>query len=491
MRARQAAFHAARHGASLIALAAMFVLGGLGLGGLVGLGALVSPAALLAQAPSAGTAALPLPLTLSDALERAARHNPGYRQVTNNLELNRIERQEVWLSVLPRPSFTLLSSGMDWNLQRVGTDNFGNPVENPEAQMVQSSRSGQAASLNLSLDFRNFLRLRQQETRAELRELTAVARLDGLQADVARAFLDAQERQLTLELEAALLTEAARNREAAERLYALARTDRMDLLSAELDYAEQENQLERSRAELRSAVLSLRNLIGDPELEAVELVPSPLRETRAGALDEEALVAVGLRESSRLGQQRGAILDAERGVAMSRAQWLPTLSLGFTTQRVELMRGGGDAFFSLNPSGEWDRAVRLSLSFPDLGRYLDIQGSTRAARLDVRNQEEELRQIRMEVEQEIRGLVVDLHFAERSVELQAERVDLAEEQLRLRMESYRLGQASYLDLQNASRQAAEARRQALQAEYARERALISLERTLGMSLAEAGVASGG
>jgi hypothetical protein len=55
------------------------------------------------------------------------------------------------------------------------------------------------------VDFRNVLNLRQQETQAELRDITALTQVRGLRADVARAFLDAQERQVTLALEEELL----------------------------------------------------------------------------------------------------------------------------------------------------------------------------------------------------------------------------------------------------------------------------------------------
>jgi outer membrane protein TolC len=215
----------------------------------------------------------------------------------NDLELNRLDRSDAWLSLLPTPQVTALSTGLAWNLQTLGTDNFGNPIENPEARMVQSSTSTQRFGLGFQVDFRNVLNLRQQETQASLRDLAAVTQLRGLRADVTRAFLDAQEREVSLALEEELLDTAVQNLELTRRLYQLARRDRMDLISAELDLADRESQLEAARTDLGAALLALRNLIGDERLEEIQLVPEEIRVFDPSALDDEALVERRCREA--------------------------------------------------------------------------------------------------------------------------------------------------------------------------------------------------
>ena len=435
-----------------------------------------------AQERTAGGAASGTPITLAEAIRLAERSNPAYRRTVNDLELNGLDRSDAWLSLLPRPQVTALSTGLAWNLQTLGTDNFGNPVENPEARMIQSSTSTQRFGLGFQVDFRNVLNLRQQETQASLRDLAAITQLQGLRADVTRAFLDAQERQLTLALEVELLATAEQNLELTRRLYQLARRDRMDLISAELDLADRESQLEIARTDLRGALLALRNLIGDEELAAIELVPEEIRVFDPSALDDAVLVEQALRGSPRIGQARAAMESASRSVATQRAQWLPTLNLSMNTARQEFERGGGGAFLNPLPSGEWSRNVAVQLTFPDLGQYFSIRNSTSRSRIQLRNQEEALRQTRLELEQEVRNLAQELRQTERNLRLQERRSELAGERQELQFQAYGLGRGSYLELQNASEQAAGARRSALQARYAFERARIALEQALGRPL---------
>jgi outer membrane protein len=421
-------------------------------------------------------------LTVDEAVRMAERTNPGYRQVVNDLELNRLDRSDAWLTLLPTPQITALSTGMAWNLQTIGTDNFGNPIENPEARMIQSSSSTQRFGVGFQLDLRNLLNLRQQETQAEVRELTALTQGRVLRADVVRAFLDAQEQQVTLEFERELLETSEQNLELTRRLYQLARRDRMDLISAELDVADRESQIESARVEAENALRALRNLIGDPELGPIDLVPVELSVVDPAAIDDEGLVAEAVASGPRMEQARAQLLSSERSISTQRAQWLPTLNLNMNTARQAFERDGSGAFLNPNPDADWSRNVSLTLSFPDLGQYFNIRNNTARARVQARNQEASVRQARLEVEQEIRGLVDELRQTHRTLELQERRAELAEERRELQFQAYGLGRGTWLELQNASDQAAQARRSALQAAYAFERARVNLERTVGRPL---------
>jgi outer membrane protein len=418
-------------------------------------------------------------LTLERALERAERNNPGFRQTLNELELSRIDRSDAWLALLPSPQITVLSTGMAWNRQILGTDPFGNPIANPEATMVQSSNSTQRVGASFVLDLQSVLSRRQREGQADLRARSAVTGRVELRGSVTRSFLDAQERQLQLTLEEQLLSRARRNLEVTERLYALARRDRMDMLSAELEVAEREGQILAARGDLEAALLSLRNLIGDETLNGFVLVPEPLRPRTPSALDEEALVAEALSTSPRIHQVLAAQESLARSVEIQRARWLPTLSLSLSAARQEFERGGGGAFLRPNPTEDWSRNVALQLNFPDLGQYARIRNETDRSRVQLRNQGEVVREVRLSVEEEVRAILRDLTQIERTLALNERRASLAEERRELQFEAYALGRGSYFELQNATDQAALALRTVLQAQYALERGWMQLERVLG------------
>jgi outer membrane protein TolC len=420
-------------------------------------------------------------LTLDAALERAEAHNPGYRQVTGELELNALERREQWLSVLPQPRLDLLTTSMAWNRQRVAEGFFGEVAEREEAGTIHTSRTQQGAGLSLTVDLGQFFEFQGLEDQARVREYGATAHGRELRVRVTAAFLDLQERSQALELEEELLEMARTNRDLAQRLYALARRDRIDLVSMELELAEQEDALEQSRTEMESARLALRTLIGDPDLGPFALEPVSFDPFDPGELDEEALVRAVRSTSPRIQQAEARLRAETRTMTRTRARWIPTLSLSAGATRQGFVQGG-DAFFDLSPQAGWDRSFSLALRFPDLGQYFGRQNEQRRNEVAVRGQEEVVRETRAEVEQEVRELLNDLRAGARTLRTQERRTGLAEEQVELAREAYRIGRLSYLELQEAQSQAAESRRQALAARYALERARIELEAVLGSPL---------
>jgi outer membrane protein TolC len=421
----------------------------------------------------------PASLSLDEAIRRAQASNPAYRQDVNSLELNAIESREFWLSFLPQPQLQLLSTNMQWNRTAVSQDIFGDPVANPDFRMVQSASSVQRAALLFQLDFQDLLARRADRIRAENRVREVGDQGRELALEIRLDFLNAQEMLESRALEEALLEVRRENLELTEMRFRIAQADRADLLEAELDLVNQENDLERSRASLRSALLQLRNRIGDPTLGEIELEPAPLRLFDPEPLDEEALVEEALAGAPRIRQAQYTLIDREGAVPLQRAQWLPTLSIAASTDRQQFSRESGDGFLQPLPDADWSRRISLTLSFPDLGTWFNRQTTARRSDLEIRNAEEALRATRFSVEEEVRTLLVELESQYRTLRLQERRTELAAERLELQQEHYRLGQVDYDQVQGSAEAAANAQRQLLQARYAFERALIQLERALG------------
>jgi outer membrane protein TolC len=422
-------------------------------------------------------------LTLDQALQLAERSNPQYRQATNNLELNDIENREGWLSMLPQPQLRVLSSSMSWNLQRVGTDPFGNPLPNPEARLVQSSTSSQAAAMSLTFDFSRYLQFKHRGDNGDVRVAYAANQLQSLHGNVRRSYLNAQLQQLLVDLEAQNLERERQNQQVAQQLYALARRERIDLLEGDLAVAVQEDAVRQARVSLSTALLGLRSEIGDPDLDVDAVEPVPFRKFDPSGLDEDVLVRAALGSNIQLQQDRAQLAASDRQLDVVKAQqWLPILQLNANTGRSELERGGGGSFFQVNPSGGWDRNFSLNVSFPDLGRYFGVQNQTQRQRLTMRNTEERLRQGRLDVEQSVRAALVGLRSAYASVELQQKRLAIAEETLKERLDKYRLGNGTFQDLTNATESVAAAQRTLLLRRYDVERGLVELELALAMPL---------
>lgn len=426
--------------------------------------------------------ASPTRLSLDRAVELAHGSNPAYRRSVNNLELNAVDTREFWLDFLPQPRITVLRTSMQWNRATIGTDNFGNPIPNPEIRMVQSARSDQFASLEWEIDFADWFLRQSTELTGEGRRVEADRAGNEVTSRIRSAFLDAQEALEARRLEESLTGLQEVSRDIAERRFRLAQVDRPDLLGARLDFVEQENQLEESRAAYSTALLGLRNAIGDPDLGPFEIEPDSLRIFDPTALDTEAIVASAVEAGPDVRVSSLEVELAEQDVSLNRVQWLPTLQLSASTGRRELSREAGTAFLQPIPDGEWDRTLGFTLSFPDLGTYFRRSAAGRREAVEVRNARASLRETRLQVEADVRGSLLELETQHRRLDVQDRRAELARERLALQQERYRLGQIDYLELQSSVETVADAERQALGARYAFERALIELERALGSPL---------
>src|SRR5205085_7451942 len=110
----------------------------------------------------------------------------------------------------------------------------------------------------------------------------------------------------------------------------------------------------QARANLSTALLDLRNEIGEVELEVGAVEPVPFRTFDPAGLDEDVLVRAAIASNVQLQQDRAQLAAYDRQLDVVKSQqWLPVIVLGANTGRSELERGGGGSFFQVNPSGGW------------------------------------------------------------------------------------------------------------------------------------------
>ena len=442
-----------------------------------------APGGLVSQEPSSAPPELGGvgTLTLEEALELAVGHNPAYRRSVNEVELNPTASRSAWGSLLPELSVSQ-GTGTSFSQTVRELDFFGDPVDNPDPRRIYTSSANQ--SLSLSWSFQGLApRHELAETRAANRgrEVRRDRAAHRLRVEVSRAFHDAREEEELLALEEEMLEGRERDLEAAERLYALARRDRTDVLGAELELARQEGNIEEARGEVRKALLALGSAVGAPDLDEVRVEAEPVRVFDPGDLDVEALVGAALGRSPRV-REAEAVLDQERAVRDA-ARWsrLPSLELSASLSR-SAVGPDQETFLNLTPGDSRRGSLSFSLSLPVGELLLSGAHEEQQAEVELRNQSEEVREIRSEVEEEVRARHIDLATAYRRVELSERERELAEERLRLTQEGYRMARQPFDELQTAVRDAAEARREAVTARYDFVRARLDLEEALGLPL---------
>lgn len=432
--------------------------------------------------PGAAGDGEPVVLTLDDALRLATDFNPQYRRATNELEITPTERRDAWLGLLPEPRVSAFSTSMRWNRQHLETDFFGDPVEREDEGTVRTSAARQDLSLTFDLDPEDYVRLREAERQGEIRELEAEESRAELRADVVAAFLDAQEAAMAVELEEELLDVEEEHLETVERQFQLAREDWSEVLGAELDVEEQRDRVHEARADRDRALLRLRNLVGAPELDEIEIEPVDLPLFDPERIDPDDLVVAARHGSPQLERETRELRQARESQRWNRwSPWIPSLDASVRLARNDIVRGGA-AFFDPPTALGWDRDFQVAISLPDPAGYLRARNEQRRDEVEVRNREETLREERARLEEDARGGLMDLERDHLRVTRQESRVELAEERLAEALESYRLGRISYLELQSASEAAAEARRNALEARYEFQATRLELERSLGLRL---------
>ncbi|HSG47759.1 MAG TPA: TolC family protein, partial [Longimicrobiales bacterium] len=382
--------------------------------------------------------------------------------------------------VLPSVDINLLRTGYGGTLTRRATDFFGNPIENPESDWVYNSNTSQGVSLNWTIRGTSLFDARARQDRTNTgRRLQLAARGWALEAEVRRRFFDALEQRELLSVEEAIRGSREVDLESARRLFEIAQRSRVDVLTAELQVERQELNVQEQLRRYDQAVLGLRTYLGDPELEEVHPVAEDVLVFDPSALDGAALVELALRANPTLRETESTVAGARLGVREARQNWFPTLNLSFDYGRLAQTREA-EAFLDLAPDeSEMQSSFSVFVSLPAFNSFFQDRAEQARAQVELDNQQETLRERRLEVERQVRTELINLDNQYRALGLATRSLEIAGEAVRLAREEYRLGTRTFEQLQETVTQEADARRQVIQARFGFMDALLALEEAVG------------
>ncbi len=422
-------------------------------------------------------------LTLARALEIAEARNPAFRQADNNVQLNRTEMRTTWLDqILPQANLTLFNTAFTGNLQRRATDNFGNPIANPDADWVYFSSTRQALDLSWRVQGASLFQAfgRQRLTNRE-RDVTREGALTELDVSVRRLFMDALEQRDLMRAEEELVAAREVDYQVAERLFSLAMRTRVDVLNAELAIEQQALARQQQRARFEQAKLTLRTELGDDELGDFDLADEPLPIFDPSGLDAEVLVRRAHDVNPQLRQREVAVEGARLGVAENRNSWWPTLDLGLRVSRIAQTQET-EALFDVSFDEDLDSNFYIQLSVPMFNSFVQNRQSMHRAEVELDNAREAQREARLQVEGTVRGAVLELSNQWESLRLAERSAEIAQEALRLAREEYRIGTRTFEDLRQSIDEEAGTLRQVIQVRHQFVDALLSLEEAVGAEI---------
>ena len=296
-----------------------------------------------------------------------------------------------------------------------------------------------------------------------------------VRADVTRRYWDAVRTERVIRLEEDLLRAARDRLELTQALVRVGVRGPLDVLGAEVTLAEQEQALERAR-EARKAQLDLRQAMGVVQGGWLRLTDDPVQPFDPAALNADALVAAALSAHPRVQRVEQTARQSEERYGSARAARLPRLSMGANAGRSQGYSDYG-GLLDLNPL---DQAVGLEFS-PQMPLFTGYQTSyqIQSARAAREAASEDARAERLTLEREVRSAVVDLDNAFRAARLAERTVELNRQRLEMAQEQYRMGALTLNDLTDAVKRAARAQRDALRTRFEFATALATLEERAG------------
>jgi len=436
--------------------------------------------ASLAAAPAlhAQTPADTVPLTLDQALRTAEENNPTYRRALTEMGTARADVRRARGAFLPSASLSL-GTGVGYSRAVSATGDFGESVRD-SIRVSNTSQATQTLQLG-QLTLLDGGQRRRDLRAAQAGEQAVSARIDGaaltVRADVSRRYWTAVRADRAIRLEEQLLASARDRLEVTRALVRVGVRGPIDVLSAEVTVAEQEQALERARGEARVAQLDLRQAMGDMDGGWLALIDEPVAMFDPATLNGDALVARALESHPRVRRVDLGVAQSEHRLSSAEGSRWPRLSAGATLGRSEYFGDPYSGIYDLRPANQ-NASVSVSLQIPLFNGYqtaYQIQ-SARAARDAA---QEDARSERLTVEREVRGALVDLDNAYRAA-VNAERtLGLNRRRLELAQQQYRVGGLTLTDLTDAVERAARAERDALRTRFEFATAHATLEERLG------------
>ncbi|MFW6192481.1 MAG: trigger factor, partial [Gemmatimonadota bacterium] len=387
-------------------------------------------------------------LTVERALEMALGEAPDVRQARASLDAAGASRWADWGALLPT-----LRGSASFSQSEFTTVTFQEPeggsarLEEPRIGERKNSNMGLQLSWTLLDGGSNIADLLAggAEIEAQRHALTEAERTRV--AEVRRAYYEARKQQRLVTFAEEQLEARIADLERTERQYEMAAADRAALLGARDDSAAAELELMEARDAARAGVRDLAVAIGvqadrlPPETRLAEVGRPP----PTGELDVGSLVARAVRSNPQLAQLAADAEAASSRVWAARADYLPTISLGYNWGWSERLGPEGDLFV-LDPSNR-SQGLSVNVSW-DLFSGFSRRDQVAQARLTREQAEVDRTREELELERRIRDTVEELRRRSERLEILERRREFATRRLELTRERYRRGELEYLDVQN-------------------------------------------
>lgn len=412
-----------------------------------------------------------IPLTLEQAIEVALSNNQDVREARLTLARSRELLREALALQFPTLSTTIDvsrndSAGAALNARQAGVDPATDEIF--DADVINTLDASLDLTYNVYTGGSRPAQIRLAEAQVRSDQLNLEAVSEQLRFDVTDTYYTVQEADSQVEIEEAAVADAAQSLRDAQLLEQAGLGTRFDVLQAEVELANAEQNLRLALSQQRISRRQLVEVLGlalGVEVTAAE----PPEVAGEWELTLEQTIILALRNRAELQQQLLQIQIAEQNRIIALADLRPQLSL---ISSYNLLEEFGD---DLNLEDGFTLIARLQWTLFD-GGSARAQARQEEANIEIAqtNFDDQRNQVRFEVEQAF----FNLQANRENITTAELAVEQAEESLRLARLRFQAGVGTQTDVINAQSALTEARGNLLTAIIDFNRSLAALQRAV-------------
>ncbi len=403
-------------------------------------------------------------VTMAQAVAQAVEVNPQMVQARTSLGTAEFSTKQAYASMLPSLS---VSTGTSLSSAQRYDPSLGTTLNTSST----SYSAGISSGMDVFAGGRNLAAVRSARASANAAEATVVTRQFSVALTAKQAFFAVLRSQELIALNRERLDQAQQNQGAAERRQQAGRATRSDVLRSRLEVSNARQALLQAQTQLRTNMYALGQTVGIRGPVAARapesLDPVPL------ALSADELRALVSDQAPAVESAVAQVSVAQAGVAQSRAQYFPSISVsgGYNWSNDQLGLDQGRTSWS----------TRLSLSYP-LFNGLSREASVDRAHAQLSVAQAQADQAVRQALSDLEGLLASLDLAEQQLAILQESVEVAREDYRVQQERYGLGAATILELVSSQIALLQAENNLINARYDYQITRAELESLVGREL---------
>ncbi|AFZ49289.1 TolC family protein [Dactylococcopsis salina] len=410
-----------------------------------------------------------IPITLEQAIQLARQNNQTFKEARLNLNQAEDQLQEALAAEFPTLSLQtdLQRSTSASNEIRASGGGFG-------------ATDGVTTDLNATLQLNYNLytggqrpaQIRLSESQVRTQELALEQVAEQLRFDVTDAYYGVQQADSQVEIARAAVSDAEQSLRDAELLEEAGLGTRFDVLQAEVQLANEEQNLTRALSQQRIRRRELVEVLGlGQQIEVTAATPPEVAGTWDLSLEESIVRAYQNRSELEQQLEQKEIGEANQNIALANIK--PNVSL-FTRYNVRDIIDDGSGTGTGTGDG---LAIGAQLQWT---LYDGGQARARAeqAKEDVAIAENRFDQIRNQIRREVEQAFYNLEANEQNIDTATIAVEQAEESLRLARLRFQAGVGTQTDVINAQSELTRARGNLLTAIIDYNRSLAALQRAV-------------